>query len=54
MTGAGVAPDYAAFLAGIFYPVREGWTAAVSPAVKELTGREPRSLQTYAIDHTRC
>jgi len=51
LTGAGVPQDYANFLASIFHPVREGWTAAVSPAVKELTGQEPRSLQTYAKDH---
>lgn len=53
LTGAGVPQDYADFLASIFYPVREGWTAAVSPSVKELTGREPRSLQTYADDHAK-
>jgi uncharacterized protein YbjT (DUF2867 family) len=54
LTGAGVPADYANFLASIFYPVRKGWTAAVSPAVKELTGREPRSLEAYANDHTNA
>lgn len=51
LTGAGVPADYAQFLASIFYPVREGWTAVVTDAVETLTGHPPRSLQTYAQDH---
>lgn len=51
LVGAGVPKDYAAFLAGIFYPVREGWTAAVSGDVETLTGKAPRSLETYAKDN---
>jgi uncharacterized protein YbjT (DUF2867 family) len=51
LTGAGVPKDYAEFLAFLFYPVREGWTAGVSGAVKELTGHEPRSLETYVQDN---
>lgn len=51
LTGAGVPEDYAQFLASIFYPVREGWTAAVTDAVLTLTGKPPRSLKTYAQDH---
>ncbi|MDX3773656.1 SDR family oxidoreductase [Chromatiaceae bacterium AAb-1] len=51
LTGAGVPQDYARFLASIFYPVREGWTAAVSDAVETLTGKAPRSVRTYAKDH---
>lgn len=51
LTGAGVPADYARFLASIFAPVREGWTAAVSDAVRTLTGRTPRSLEQYAQDH---
>ncbi len=47
----GVPADYAAFLATIFHPVREGWTAPVSDAVTTLTGHPARSLQTYAADH---
>ncbi len=53
LTAAGVPADYAKFLASIFHPVREGWTAAISLAVKELTGKEPRSVETYARDHTK-
>lgn len=48
---AGVPGDYAEFLASIFHPVREGWTAVVSDDVETLTGRKPRTLRTYAADH---
>lgn len=51
LTGAGVPEAYAAFLASIFYPVREGWTARVTDAVATLTGAPPRSVETYAKDH---
>lgn len=51
LTGAGVPADYATFLASIFYPVREGWTATVTNHVETLTGNAPRSLQTYAADN---
>lgn len=51
LTGAGVPADYANFLASIFHPVQEGWTAAVSDAVETLTGHAPRSVATYAHDH---
>lgn len=48
---AGVPADYAAFLASIFHPVRQGWTAAVSPAVETLTGHPPRPLRRTLEDH---
>ncbi|MCJ8053524.1 SDR family oxidoreductase [Shinella curvata] len=51
LTGAGVPDDYANFLAAIFHPVREGWTAPVSDAVQTLTGHAPRSLAAYAADN---
>lgn len=51
LTGAGVPQDYAHFLAAIFHPVREGWTAQVSDAVHTLTGHAPRTLHTYVQDH---
>lgn len=35
------------------YPVREGWTAPVTPDVETLSGAPPRSLETYAQDHAR-
>ena len=51
LTGAGVHPDYASFLAAIFHPVREGWSAVVTDDVERLTGHKPRSLATYAKDN---
>lgn len=51
LTGAGVGADYARFLATIFHPVREGWTAGVTDAVKTLTGREPRSVAQWVKDN---
>lgn len=51
LIGAGVAEDYARFLTSIFYPVREGWTAAVTPDVKTLTGTDPRSVANYIADN---
>jgi uncharacterized protein YbjT (DUF2867 family) len=50
LVGAGVPEGYASFLASIFHPVREGWTAGVTSDVETLTGRRPRSLATYAAD----
>jgi uncharacterized protein YbjT (DUF2867 family) len=51
LASAGVPRGYAEFLASIFYPVREGWTAVVTGDVKLLSGEEPRSLETYVRDH---
>ncbi|KPF42759.1 SDR family oxidoreductase [Rhizobium sp. AAP43] len=51
LTGVGVPADYAGLLASIFHPVREGWTAAVTPDVATLTGKAPRSVATYASDY---
>lgn len=50
VTQAGVPEGYARFLAAIFHPVREGWAAAVTGAVEELTGRPPRDLRSWARD----
>ena len=47
----GVPADYAAFMASIFYPVRAGWTGAVTDDVATLTGKLPRTLRTYAQDN---
>lgn len=51
LTGAGVPADYANFLAAIFHPVREGWTARMTEDVKTLTGKTPRSVRQYAEDN---
>ncbi|MFT3736400.1 MAG: SDR family oxidoreductase [Rhodocyclaceae bacterium] len=50
---AGISEAYARFLTMIFYPVREGWTAAVNDSVLTLTGQPARSLETYVQDHLR-
>ncbi|MDF2621154.1 MAG: NmrA family protein [Xanthobacteraceae bacterium] len=51
LSGAGVDSDYARFLATIFYPVREGWTAAVTSDVETLTGKKPRTVADWAKDN---
>ncbi|WP_192385662.1 SDR family oxidoreductase [Mesorhizobium silamurunense] len=51
LTGVGMPADFASHLASLFYPVREGWTAVVADGVETLTGKPPRSLETYATDH---
>lgn len=51
LTGTGMPPAYAAFMAWLFHPVREGWTARVTGDVETLTGHAPRSLETYARDN---
>ncbi len=51
LTGAGLSPDYAGFLATLFYPVREGWTAGVTDHVARLTGHSPIPLAAFLADH---
>ena len=51
LTGAGVPEPYSRFLATLFHPVREGWTARVTGDVETLTGHAPRTLSTYAKDN---
>ncbi|MFG1202427.1 SDR family oxidoreductase [Xanthobacter aminoxidans] len=51
LTGAGVPEPYARFLATLFHPVREGWTARLTGDVETLTGHAPRALATYARDN---
>jgi len=46
----GVPQDYAELLAAIFHPVAQGWTAAVTDAVKALSSKPPRSLQASIAD----
>jgi uncharacterized protein YbjT (DUF2867 family) len=46
----GVPQDYAELLAAIFYPVAQGWAAAVTDAVETLSGKPPRSLQSSIQD----
>lgn len=51
LKGAGVPADYASFMATLFYPVRQGWTGAVTDDVRVLTGKVPRTLATYVEDY---
>ncbi len=51
LMGAGVPDAYARFLATLFHPVREGWTAGITGDVETLTGHAPRTLETYARDN---
>jgi hypothetical protein len=39
------------FLASIFLPVRQGWTAGVTADVPTLTGKRARSFEHYVMDH---
>ncbi|MDK1488912.1 SDR family oxidoreductase [Sinorhizobium sp. 7-81] len=51
LTEAGISATYAHLLAELFRPVREGRMAALSNGVETLTGKAPRSLETYAKDN---
>ncbi len=51
MVAAGVPAGYAQLLAGLFAGVRAGSASTTSDAVEHLTGRAPRSLETWARDH---
>jgi uncharacterized protein YbjT (DUF2867 family) len=53
LSGVGVPKDYAGFVASLFHPVREGWSAGVTDHVKQLTGRAPHTLSDYA-EHNRA
>lgn len=50
MVAGGLSQEYADVLAMIFYPVTQGWTAAVTDAVEALSGKPPRSLQSSIDD----
>jgi uncharacterized protein YbjT (DUF2867 family) len=50
---ANIPNEYAVFLASIFYPVRQGWTALVTDCVARLTSAQPRTLHTYAADYAK-
>lgn len=46
----GVPVEYASFLASIFVPVANGWTATVTDSVEKLSGKPPRSLEASIND----
>ena len=52
LVGAGVPQVYARFLASIFYPVREGWTAVVTDDVRTLTGHPARQVAAWVEENT--
>ena len=51
LVGAGVPEGYARMLTAIFVPVKLGYTAGVTDHVQQLSGKAPRSLQTWANDN---
>ena len=51
LVGAGVPEVYARFLASIFYPVREGWTAVVTDDVQTLTGHPARRVADWVKEN---
>ncbi|ASY62075.1 hypothetical protein SJ05684_c06110 [Sinorhizobium sojae CCBAU 05684] len=51
LADAGIPGDYARYLARRFQSVREGRAAIVTDDVERLTGRKPRTFETYARDH---
>ena len=52
MVKAGVTEDYAKFLAGLFIPVTLGYSGVITGTVKEITGRDPGTLEQYIKEHT--
>ncbi|NMO14224.1 SDR family oxidoreductase [Pyxidicoccus fallax] len=51
MLGAGIPEHYAEALLDLYRYYRKGVASAVSPAVKDVTGREPTSFEQFARDH---
>ncbi|MCG5051759.1 MAG: NAD(P)H-binding protein [Myxococcales bacterium] len=47
----GLPADYADLLVQLFAGVRAGWANRTTPSVERVTGKPPRSLQTYAHDY---
>lgn len=48
---AGLPAEYASYITDLFGPTREGAASVISPAVEDLTGRSPRTLEQYARDN---
>lgn len=51
LVNAGLPKDYVDFMLLIFGFLKEGYNAATTDSVKEVLGREPRSLSQYIADH---
>jgi len=54
LVAAGVPEVYARFLASIFYPVREGWTAVVTDDVPTLTGHPARTVADWVKENAEA
>ncbi|MGV3524398.1 MAG: NAD(P)H-binding protein [Candidatus Sericytochromatia bacterium] len=51
---AGLAADYADFMLVILDFFKQGYAAAITPAVAEITGQPPRSFWQYATDYQQA
>ena len=51
LTKAGLQPPQVEFMLGLFSVIRQGWSAPVTSAVKDVTGRDPISLERFAKDY---
>ena len=51
LLGAGLKADYADLLVMIMGFLAEGYSAAVTTSVKDITGREPRTFAAYVKEH---
>jgi uncharacterized protein YbjT (DUF2867 family) len=51
LLGAGWAPEQAAFMNVLFGAVRAGWAAGISPAVKQILGRDPIKFAQFAAEN---
>ena len=51
MKSAGWLPEQVEFMVGLFYTVRQGWVAPISPAVSSVLGRDPISFEQFAREN---
>lgn len=51
LIGAGLPADYVDFMVLIMGFLREGYNSRVTTSVRDILGREPRSLEQYAADN---
>jgi uncharacterized protein YbjT (DUF2867 family) len=51
LLGAGLPPDYAAFLVQILGYFKAGYAERTTDAVLQITGRSPRTMEQYAKDY---
>lgn len=51
LVGMGWAPDSAQLLVGLYYVVRQGWCAGITPDVETVLGRPPIAFRQFAEDN---